>query len=133
MFKKYIVLLILSHFIYSQEFKGTLHCPYCGDHVERKYFIAHLQGCERLSTYIFTSPSRQKDHNSSGKNNADNNQQHNNNSSATSTTDGRFESKPKCNCLTGGASVFRDVRYGRGGCRLWHTIHIDGRARRIFE
>ena len=49
---------------------AKFHCPYCGDYVERKYFVAHLQACDRLNSYINTSPSRHK--NSAGKSNGTN-------------------------------------------------------------
>ena len=49
---------------------AKFHCPYCGDYVERKYFVAHLQACDRLNSYINTSPSRHK--NSVSKSNSTN-------------------------------------------------------------
>ncbi len=77
----------------------NLHCPYCGDHVERKFFIAHLQGCECLSTYINASPSRKKDINNR-TNNSENQQNHH--STSTIGTDGRFESKTENNTIKWG-------------------------------
>ena len=66
---------------------AKFHCPYCSDCVERKYFVAHLQACDRLNSYINSSPSRHK--NSASKSNGTDHQQ----SALADAVEKRYESK----------------------------------------